>query len=326
MADAFSSIQNYISNNHILAPLLLCLVFSLLLIFIKIPASSEPANEVQTALNKQRGLLFYSLVSAILLLIPISVFILRKFQTVFFGYDYLWALVPIIPVTAFALTCMSGFLKSIAKKKAAFVCIAAAAILFICGSMGYFQYNEQDYPDLKVADTSFEESMPVLEKLESMAKGSAEDFIILAPPSVTEYSRLYSGDIKTLFGRDMWNGSLAPYNYTVYSEEIKDLYYWMLYEDSYGAIYYTTPRAVTTFNYEGLDYDAFDKDPESFGGINFIKRAKELGVSCIVFTINEKTDKAAITHIEEVTGLAGEFIKVEATYDEGYYILPIRAF
>ncbi|MBQ3898660.1 MAG: hypothetical protein II741_02330, partial [Lachnospiraceae bacterium] len=206
------------------------------------------------------------------------------------------------------------------------VCIAAAAILFICGSMGYFQYNEQDYPDLKEANTSFEETLPLLEKLQSMADETSADFIILAPPFITEYSRLYSGDIKTLYGRDIWNGSLAPYNYTVYSEEIKDLYYWMLYEDSYGAIYYKTPRAVTTFNYEGLDYDAFDKDPESFGGINFIKRAKELGVSCIVFTINEKTDRAAITHIEEVTGLAGEYIQVEADYDEGYYILPIHAF
>ncbi|MCR4618652.1 MAG: hypothetical protein K5669_10790 [Lachnospiraceae bacterium] len=320
MNNIYNSILGFVSDNHYLAILLLCIVFSAIVAFIPVRSENRSLVSLKAGFKEHSYFIIYCGIFSVLLLIPVTAFIFRQFQTVFYPYEYLWALVPVVPMISFVLVSMSTFLKELKKSVAIVVCVFVSAILFVCGSMGTYTKADRDFPDLKGYDTTYEEVIPVLDRLNELNGSSQDDFIILASPAVTEYAHFYSGDLKTLYGRDMWDGGLAPYNYTVYSDTVKDLYKWMLYEDSYGAVYLKEYGDVSTFNYTDWNYDALDASDNPFGGITFVNKAAELGVKVIVFTVNEKTDLTAISHIEEVLGISGEFIEVKSAYDKGYII------
>ena len=312
MRDVFNEIVSFLSFNHILAVFLLSLLIGMFMMICR---------KVRTGAN---GLIVYSVISSVLLLLLPTAFLMRKFQTVFFTYTTLWVMVPVIPVTAFCLTAGIPEIMKLKKSTRIITFILIVCLLLCCGNMGKLSKSGKELPNLKEEEITIGDCIPILQRLDEIAVSAAsegDDFVFLAPPSITEYARQYSGNIKMLYGRDIWDGSLAAYNYNSYSEECLSLYNWMLYSDAYGCLYYGDAVITENFNYEGLDYDLLDAEGKLHGGPAYAEAAKSLGVDAIVFTVNEKTDRAALDHIENVLSAHSEYVEVDSPVSQGYLIM-----
>lgn len=318
----FQNALDYIASNHILAVYLLCICIS----FFVVLAVKDKTIEggVYADLNKGKALFFYGAVMYALLFFPISAAVLSKFQSVFFSYNYLWIALPVVPTVAIALTAFSGSLKSLKKSTAIITVVMVLVLLLLCGNMGVNTKKDVATNEWKEAELSFEEVKPIIDKMQEIAD-SDPDALFLAPPSVTKYAHWYSGNIRTLYGRDMWEASLGAYHYDEYSDEVKDLYTWIEFIDAYGIFYYCDgPEFYDCFDLKNLDYDYMDSSEKYYGGIKFALMAKEQGVTAICFPINEATDRAALERIEKALSVSGESIEIESSVDDGYYTLYLN--
>ncbi len=331
MLKVFTEIYSFISENHIVAVFFICsLAGTLTILFgntgsVKNTASTEQSDAFSSVLRKRlmpaSFLLIYSVGMTILLIFPPTATVFRFFQTVFFRYSALWTMVPLIPVTAFVLTSAAGSTGGTGAKTAIPVFVSVSLLILLCGSLGTYHVRRDILPGLKEQEISYDEAAPVLSRLAVISE-SDPDLVILATPAITAYSHFYSGHIKTLFGRDIWDISLGAYNYSEYSDDLKDLYEWMLYSDAYGCICYKDSGSILDdFNYDGIDHEALFSDPGYLGGPAFAKMARELGCGAIVFSVNAKTDRAGLECLEKTLSAHSEYINVDSSFDEGYLIL-----
>ena len=320
LADVFSEIVSFISTNHFLAVFYICVTVSFFILVFRNEKNSETLAGLKRALSPAAGLIIYSVIAVLLLVLPVTALVLRKFQTVFFSYNTLWVMVPVIPLSAFALTVFSGLLRKTKKSIGVFALILSIFLLLSCGSLGNtgLKVKGTELPGLKEKEITFYEAMPVLKRLSDLPN----DALILATPAITEYIRQYTGKIKTVYGRDIWDLSLASYNYNSYDEISKKLYEWMLYSDSYGCIYYQGgSNVINDFDYSVLDHAALDEDSSYLGGVKAAKLAEEKNVSVICFSVNEKTDRAGLEHLKTALSAESEYIEIDSDYDMGYYLL-----
>ncbi len=326
LSDVFNEILSYVTSAHFLAVFFICITVSFFALFIGMKKTDGGKNEFDSGFRKSllpaSALIIASLILSLLLMIPVTALIFRKFQTVFFTYRTLWVMIPAVPLSAFVLTLSCEKLKSFGKKIFIPAVILGLFVILSCGRFGSSlpKVKGAELPGLKEEEITFKEAAPVLEKLSSLP----DDSIVLTTPALTEYLRQYTGSIKTLYGRDIWDGSLAAYNYNTYSDEVKELYDWMLYSDSYGCIYYNSGYSILKdFDYSSLDHAALDADPHYLGGTSFAQRAKELGACAICFSVNEKTDREGLEYLKAALSAESEYIEVDSSYDIGYYILYI---
>ena len=317
----FNIINDYICNNRIMAILLIACIFALFLIIGRISKSDEIRKTIAPNLH----VFIYVLCAYALLVFPLTAFLLGKFQSVFYPPTYLGILIPTVPVLAYLITAFSPLLNGLKRSVAIISVMMLMILMLLCGNMGIAPVNNVDHAGYRENEPSFEECMPILEKIVEIDSDKAYDYLILATPSVTKYIHWYSGEIRTLYGRDMWDNSLYSMHYDQYSEEVNALYQWICYEDAYGCFYYRDSTSILDdFDYSSLDYDALDGSEEYLGGTKFVLLAKELGVDAICFSVNEKTDRKAIDYITEKLSLSGEFLGVGSSLTDGYYILYLN--
>ena len=286
-------------------------------------ASSGVNSSSESAFPSYSSLLLYSIVMFILLLIPPVRYLLGLGQTVFFSHDYIRICLPFIPAGAAVLTDLTRYLKGRSKVVAPLAVVITAFIVFILGGFGSSKSESDNMIDPEFAVDSYESCIPVIDRLSGLSEEHSGDYLVLAVPTITQYTHLRTGSVKTVFGRDMWDGDVKAYNTEVCSEDTDDLYRWMLYNEFFGCVYYMQNDSVTDgLDYSGLDHAALDAgDLYTGGGVRFAQRAHELGVDAIVFSVKENTDMAALSHIEQVLSASHEYIEIDSDVSSGYYIL-----
>ena len=259
----------------------------------------------------------------ILLLIPPVRYLLGLGQTVFFSHDYIRICLPFIPAGAAVLTDLTRYLKGRSKVVAPLAVVITAFIVFILGGFGSSKSEADNMIDPEFPVDSYESCIPVIDRLSELSEEHNGDYLVLAVPTITQYTHLRTGSVKTVFGRDMWDGDVKAYNTEVCSEDTDDLYRWMLYNEFFGCVYYMQNDSVTDgLDYSGLDHAALDAgDLYTGGGVRFAQRARELGIDAIVFSVKENTDMAALSHIEQVLSASHEYIEIDSDVSSGYYIL-----
>lgn len=182
-------------------------------------------------LQGTRILLLYGISICLAVLIPVSGFVLAKYQTLFFSYRHLLLLLfPMIFIPWALVETLEnglGHMKRNAEegdlvREKPWITrflgvVVAAGLLLVSGNML-----------TEGVDTEFtlaKEKVPtrVMEVLELLEKGD----VLVAPNEVLEYARSYDGDLRLIYGRDMWQPALKAYTYHTYDEAACQIYEWM---------------------------------------------------------------------------------------------------
>lgn len=178
-----------------------------------------------------RTLLLYGIVISILVLFPFTGFLLAKYQTQFYVYRHLFLL--LFPMVFIPWALVEAFENGLGLMKrnaeegdfvkekpwiARFIGVLIAATLLMVSGNVLTEGVETEF-------TLNKEKVPtdVVEVLELLEKGD----VLIAPNDVLEYARSYDGDIKLIYGRDMWQPALRAYTYHTYDETTCQIYEWM---------------------------------------------------------------------------------------------------
>lgn len=210
-------------------------VFFAALVFLWLVCYNKFSKDVYKG---KRILFFYAVGITGLVLFPVSAFVLLKYQSSFFTYSQLFLMIPIIPVIAWGMTefitWVGGYVPAqkdtpeVIKRKP-WICEVAAlvvlvAVLWMAGSLSFGnEVTAQVTNDAKIPDKVLE----VLRVLETDEDIELDTDVILATDEILEYARLYNGDMKLLYGRNMWQPVLNAYTYDTYPEEWVRLHRWL---------------------------------------------------------------------------------------------------
>lgn len=317
VTNVFQNISAFLLSNKLLAIFFILVAAEFIILLAskenKAPKEDKTISGRDVKIGKT-GIVIYCIVASLMLMIPFTAMILRKFQTVFFQYEYLWALVPVVPVTAYLL--VELYVSNIGKiKKATLIACSLfiAAILLISGN----RKTDDDRIDLDYSLQNYEKSVAVMEYLSNEADARGNNgFTILAPAELTEYIHIYCSNVKTLYGKDMWAGELAPYNYTVYPEDVNKLYSWTNLYNSYGTPYAWDFYTPVYSMYEDVQ---FAEDCGCIGSSSYVELARDQGVDAIIFPVRANIDNDAFVCFEETNAL--ERVAITTGYNDlAFYV------
>ena len=176
-------------------------------------------------------------VMLLLLLCPVSIKLLLLYQTGFYGYENLWALLPmtallacaavmaVFKITAIYISERRKLRKAVSAKREhaaeVFAVFLMALLLFFCGTME--MAKSETGQDLN-GDKLPEEVAEVLQLVEIPQE---EGVFVLAPDEVAAWARIYSGKILLPYGRNLWEPVLSAYTYDVYMGDMWELHNWV---------------------------------------------------------------------------------------------------
>ena len=178
------------------------------------------------------ALLGYTSVMAVCCILPVTAALLMLYQTRFYDYLWVWSLVPMTAVAAWAGTellhqCWKGFQWD-QWRKGLPVSLLLLAVLALCSGMGSKGFDRTEELQRRT------EAKQVLTELLEQTEGGLEGILLWAPREVIEYAREFDGSLKLLYGRNMWDADLGVYSDEAYSLEIQNLYLWMENVDESG--------------------------------------------------------------------------------------------
>ncbi len=168
----------------------------------------------------------YALWMAVLLFFPLTAFLIDKYRTDYYHYASVWSLLPITMVMALGLTEATDTVLHTDTGRGKYgkylLCAGMVLLIALCGTVSpFFTDWEQSEGFEKIAA----EEKEVLEILSGIHE--EQGVCIWAPDEIIETARAYDGNLKLLYGRDIWNNALSGYTYDVYDETRKKLYDWM---------------------------------------------------------------------------------------------------
>lgn len=201
--------------------------------------------------GSRRGLLLFGAVAGAACMVPVTAAVLMLYQTKFYDYQWVWSMVPMTAVTAWAAV---EFAESCGKfgesgKKSSRSLIAAvllAAVLLFCGGMrgiggsrdeagqpaGPVEWNSAEtLASARNQAAARQQAKEVLAELREQA--GERDICLWAPRSILEYVRELDGGIRLVYGRNMWDISLNAFSYDGYGPQLEQLYRFM--EQASGA-------------------------------------------------------------------------------------------
>ena len=209
-------------------------------------------------------LLSYTSLMAVCCILPVTVVALMLYQTRFYDYLWVWSLVPMTAVIAWAGTellhqCWEGF-RWEHWRKGLPVSLLLLAALALCSGMGGVGAERTEEAQMR------KEAKQVLTELLEQTEGGLEGILLWAPREVIEYAREFDGSLKLLYGRNMWDAALGAYSDEAYSLEVQNLYLWMETMDESGQAVVDDPvRGKVTLQ-----------------GKDCVASAVKLGVNCIL--------------------------------------------
>lgn len=173
--------------------------------------------------EKQKSLLRYGTVSALCCMVPVTAMLLMLYQTRFYDYEWIWSMVPVTIITAYAGTKVmaeywQGFRRE-AWRKGLPVTAGLLAAAFLCSGLDGSGVDRESEKNWK------EQTESVLEVIG--AETAHNRICIWAPRTIMEYARRLDSSILLPYGRNMWEEALDAYSYDVYSGETEEMYQWM---------------------------------------------------------------------------------------------------
>ncbi len=180
------------------------------------------------AYGRCRHLYVYAGVMTAACIFPVTAAFLMQYQTAFYEYRWIFSLVPLTAVcawgiTAFAEQCWEGFCLKVWKRALPVTVLFLCALFLSAGPGGSKLSFRQTREEREHADS-------VIEQLVAMK----EDVCLWAPREILQYAREQNGEIRLLYGRNMWERELDGYSYDTVSESMKALYRWMEGTDPQG--------------------------------------------------------------------------------------------
>lgn len=187
--------------------------------------------------GKRKEFKWFSLVTGILLLCPVTARLLTVYQTAFFDYETVWVWLPLTALLAYGLVVAAAKMLQLLtredrKWKAAvsgrrekiyegLIIGTLAVLLFLSGTVSV---AESVTEKVTRKDGLPEEIGEVLDLIE-IPEG--ETVLLAAPDEVVTWARIYDGDMKLLYGRDMTEMELTAYLYDKYPSDIMGLHDWV---------------------------------------------------------------------------------------------------
>lgn len=172
--------------------------------------------------KSQKALFSYTVLTALLCIVPATAAVLMLYQTRFYDYEWIWSLVPVTVASAWGITV---FLEEQWKnfslsqwRHGLPVTALLLAVLMLCSGMG------ESSAARKAERAGRQQAGEAVARVLEYRDG---DICLWAPREILEYARQQSGSLKLLYGRNMWEESLNAYTYDVYSRETRELYLWM---------------------------------------------------------------------------------------------------
>jgi len=257
--------------------------------------------------HRNKTLLIYTTVAALLCIFPMSAAFLMQYQTRFYDYEWIWSIVPVTMMIAYGITVFLGnrwenYEKEVRQKgntvtKKLFwenlaVTAGVVAVVLLCGRLGNPVFvAKEEASERQWAKTALEDAIKRKQVLDEQVQNEGNQGLVLwAPQEVMAYARAYDGNIRLVYGRNMWDKSLMGYSYETYDDVEESLYLWMSSVEAY-------PNQSCR---EFLE-----------GGISCVEAAAEKGVNCILLP-----GDTARENVEALGAAIGR--KVEAV--EGYYV------
>lgn len=181
----------------------------------------------------QKGLLFYATLMTIICSFPVTAVLLMVYQTPFYDYPWVWAMVPVTIMLAYGGTLLlaDAWKAEVLKQnwqKALFV--AVIVLLFVLsGGMGSREKelaNQQTEYQItqRILETLTTDATYTVQNTEDVSGRQDRGLCIWAPTMVLEYVRMIEPDARVAYGRNMWDLSLNGFAYDVYGEEETALY------------------------------------------------------------------------------------------------------
>ncbi len=162
----------------------------------------------------------YAGLTALACICPVTAIFLMKYQTAFYSYVWIWAIVPETALIAWAAT---EFLSELWKKKTLKNIVATLILLGIVFLSGN---PVSEWTKEQTAQT------PALDE------AIGQSCTLWAPKEVMAAARAYSADIYPVYGRSIWDASLGSYSYDTYETGQEDLYLWMSHLEATGETEY----------------------------------------------------------------------------------------
>lgn len=201
------------------------------------------------AVSKDRNkttmtLWLYTGLTALSCICPLSALFLMKYQTAFYSYVWIWA---VVPQTALIAWAAAEFLCGLWKKRTLTNLMATVILLGIVflSSNPVSEWTKEQTAQIPVMDMTIQQN-PETSPWETLSdlteyrltESGDTSFTLWAPKEIMAAARAYSAEIYPVYGRSIWDASLGSYSYDTYATGQEDLYLWMSHLEATGETEY----------------------------------------------------------------------------------------
>lgn len=253
--------------------------------------------------EKQKTLLCYGTVSALCCIIPVTAVPLMLYQTRFYDYEWIWSIVPVTIITAYAGTKVmaeywQGFRRE-AWRKGLPVTAGLLAVAFLCSGLNG---GDVDRKSEKIWREQTESVLEVIRAEEGPGNAGTvnSDICMWAPRKMMEYARRLDSGILLPYGRNMWDKALGAYSYDTYSEETEKMYQWMSIVE----------ETCTESDFDFTDIILEKMEEQQLSTKECLDAARRAGVNILV--LPENTNRMLLNEVISFTGSQPE-------QSSGYY-------
>ena len=218
--------------------------------------------------ERQRKTFLFGAIAALLCIFPVSAVLFMLYQTRFYDYEWIWAVVPMTAVIALGVVLLLERLKQTkaSKKQKLATVLLGLAIILLCSSLGKPKWTIEDQTKTRA------EVANVLAQVRNYAGG---EICLWAPKEVMEAARSIDADVTLLYGRTLWQEHLNAFSYEEDTQDQRDLYVWMQLTGAYQRLDVPVPA----------DTDVVGTPPKAgstLEGISCIQKAVAFGANEIL--------------------------------------------
>ena len=186
----------------------------------------------------------YTALAVLACICPLSALFLMKYQTAFYSYVWIWA---VVPQTALIAWAAAEFLCGLWKKRTLTNLMATVILLGIVFLSGnpVSEWTKEQTAQIPVMDVTIQQNPETSpwETLASLteyrlAESGEGSFTLWASKEIMAAARAYSAEIYPVYGRSIWDASLGSYSYDTYATGQEDLYLWMSHLEATGETEY----------------------------------------------------------------------------------------